>query len=335
MRDGELRALVLAAGRGERLRPLSEQIPKPLLPVLGVPIVERTLGTLAACGVGAAAVNLFHLGERIRERLGAEVGGMPLTYRPETELLGTLGPLAGLHGFFGDCDPVLLVNGDSLCRWPVGALVRAHRVGRSAATLLLAASPEVEAFNGGVRVDGSGRVLSFRGVAASLPGRRGVFAGLHAISPGLLRGIEAVPSDIVRDLYEPALAGGVPIRAVFTSRRWHDLGTPRRYLEGVLDEARSLGSRGSGGSGGAGDGWRHPGADVGEARVRGSVLEEGARVEAGAVVEGSLLMAEAIVRAGARVSGSIVGPGVDVPAGSVVTGLLLTRGESGTGSTPL
>ena len=73
--------------------------------------------------------------------------------------------------------------------------------------------------------------------------RQGVFAGFHVISPAVLEGMGAVPSDIVRDLYEPLVAQGGTIRTVFTDRRWHDLGTPRRYLEGVLDLGQSRFSR--------------------------------------------------------------------------------------------
>ena len=114
-------AMVLAAGRGVRLRPLTDLLPKPLLPVLGASILERTLGRLASAGAEAAAVNLHHLGELIPARLGDSVDGMPLAYWPEERLLGTLGPLGRLGEFFAGSDPVLLVNGDSRCHWPVDA----------------------------------------------------------------------------------------------------------------------------------------------------------------------------------------------------------------------
>lgn len=319
-----VRALVLAAGRGERLRPLSDLVPKPLLPVLGVSILERTLGRLAEADVESAAVNLHHLGEQIRRSLGERVGGMPLSYWPEEELLGTLGPLGRLGEYLEGCEAVLLVNGDSLCRWPVDELVREHHSHDSEVTLLLSARADPAVFGGGVAVDEAGRVLSFRGEGGEAEARRGVFAGFHVISTEVLRGVAPVPSDIVRDLYEPYLAAGGSIRTLFTERPWHDLGTPRRYLVGVLDEASSSVASGPQGV------WRGVGAEVGPgARVERAVLERGARVEPGAEVESSLLMAGATIGEGARVKASILGPGVCLDAGSTVESRLVLPGEDG------
>ncbi|HSM15042.1 MAG TPA: sugar phosphate nucleotidyltransferase, partial [Thermoanaerobaculia bacterium] len=84
-----MRALVLAAGRGERLRPLTAELPKPLLPVAGRPLVEHTLERLRAAGVEAVAINLHHRGERIRSALGESWHGLPLCYSEEPRLLGT------------------------------------------------------------------------------------------------------------------------------------------------------------------------------------------------------------------------------------------------------
>ena len=110
MRRPRLRALVLAAGRGERLRPLSATIPKPLLPVAGRPLVAWTLERLREAGVEAAALNLHWLGGAIRERFGDSFRGMPLVYSEERELLGTGGALPPLRDFLSDCDVALIVN---------------------------------------------------------------------------------------------------------------------------------------------------------------------------------------------------------------------------------
>lgn len=315
------RALVLSAGRGERLRPLTEFLPKPLLPVLGRAIVERTLERLAASGVEAAAVNLHHLGEAIREHLGSEVGGMPLTFSVERRLLGTLGPFGRLQEFFAGVDPVLLVNGDSLCEWPIEEVAAAHRRSGADATLLLTSTADPDAFGGGVVTDLDGTVLSFRGDTGAAG--RGVFAGLHIISGRLLEGVEAHPSDIVRQLYEPLLERGA-IHAVFTDRRWHDMGTPERYLVGVLEEAHAS-AQGAEGS------WVSPAAQVDpSANVVRSVIEDSARVGADATVERSLLLRGARVAAGTMVVDSIVGPGVEVEAGARVVGELVTGGSAPT-----
>jgi len=117
-----VRALVLAAGRGERLRPLTEELAKPLLPVAGRPLAAWTLERLRRAGVDAAALNLHHRGERIRAAFGESFRGLPLVYSEEPELLGTGGALPPLRDFFAAADVALLVNGDSLCRWPLERL---------------------------------------------------------------------------------------------------------------------------------------------------------------------------------------------------------------------
>ncbi|HEX4964867.1 MAG TPA: NDP-sugar synthase [Thermoanaerobaculia bacterium] len=316
MQVRRIRALVLAAGLGTRLRPLTEQLPKPLLPVRGVPILGHTLAQLAAFGCEAAAVNLHYLGEQIRQRFGVEHAGMPLTWSEEPEILGTLGALPPLKDFFAPADLVLLVNGDSLCRWPLRKLVRRHLAGGAKATLLLASRPDPAAFGGGVGVDRTGRILSFR------PGdrergevvRRYVFAGAHVFAPGLLAGVAPGKADIVRDLYVPMLAAGETIGSVVFGGRWHDLGTPQRFLDATLDWARAEGPerlwRRS---------WISPEASVGTgSRVRSASIEAGARIGEGARVERSILMPGARIGKGCVVRESILGSGATVPPGTWV-----------------
>jgi NDP-sugar pyrophosphorylase family protein len=303
-----LRALVLAAGRGERLRPLTAAIPKPLLPVAGRPLAAWTLERLRDAGVEATAMNLHWLGGAIRERFGETYRGMPLRYSEESELLGTGGAIPPLRDFLADCDVALVVNGDSLCRWPIRELVAAHRRARPAATVLLHRGLDPRPFGGGAALEGD-RVLAFRpgslGWAAAR--RHAVFAGVQAISPELLARLPDGPSDLVEALYHPLLADGATIRAVETVRLWHDLGTPRRYLEGALDWALGGTRRGS---------RVVKGAEVAEgARLRRAVVERGATIEAGAALDASLVLPGAKVGAGARLTRVVVGPDAVVPPG--------------------
>ena len=321
-----VRALVLAAGLGTRLRPLTADTPKPLLPIRGEPILGHTLRRLAAAGCEAAAVNLHHHGDQIRRALGTVLAGMPLTWSEEPLLLGTLGALQPLAGFFAGADLGLIVNGDSLCRWPLAALLRRHLASGAPATLLLTARADPREFGGGVAVGRAGTLLSLRPAAASpRPARdvrRCVFAGAHVLSPGLLARIAAnpapVPADIVRDLYEPLLARQPGCLATLTTgRHWHDLGTPRRFLAAALDWARAAG-RG---------GWVSRAAEVSSrAAVRRASVEAGCRVAAGAVVEDSVLLPGATVGAGCEVRGSILGPGVELAAGNHVSDQVVVAG---------
>lgn len=316
---------MLAAGLGTRLRPLTDLVPKPLLPVTGMPILGYTLAQLAALGCEDVAINLHYLGDQIRQRFGDSFAGMRLTWSEEPVLLGTLGAFRPLREFFAAADQVLLINGDSLCEWPLRKLLRRHLASGAKATLLLASRPEPAAFGGGVGIDRKGRILSFR------PGdpergevaHRHVFAGAHVLTPELLERIPAPESssnmsfnpDIVRDLYIPLLEEpGALLDSVVTARRWHDMGTPQRFLDGVVDWARAgwperLWRRS----------WISPEAGIADgASVKSSAVEAAARVGEGALVERSVLLPGARVGKGCVVRDSIVGFGAAVPPGTWV-----------------
>ncbi len=328
---------MLAAGLGTRLRPLTESMPKPLLPVVGVPILGHTLAALAAVGCEAIAINLHYLGDQIRQRFGDTFAGIPLTYSEEPELLGTGGALYPLRDFLAPADFVLLVNGDSLCPWPLKRLLRAYLAGSSpgtspdiAATLLLTRRAHPQAFGGGVGIDRAGNVLSFRPTdpppAGAAVVRRLVFAGAHVFAPALLDRVRPGPSDIVRDLYIPLLSEGGRLGSVVSSRPWHDLGTPRRFLEASLDWARA--------------GWperlwrrswvsKEAGIAAGT-RLRESAVEAAARVGEGAEVERSVLLSGSRVGEGSTLREVILGPGASVPPGSWIERRIVTRRREGT-----
>lgn len=320
MQGRRLRALVLAAGLGTRLRPLTDLVPKPLLPVTGVPILGHTLAQLASLGCEEVAINLHYLGDQIRQRFGDSFAGMRITWSEEPVLLGTLGAFQPLREFFAPADQILLINGDSLCDWPLRKLVRRHLASGAKATLLLASRPAPASFGGGVGIDRKGRILSFRQGAPERGevAHRHVFAGAHVITPELLERIPAgvsTPSDIVRDLYVPLLdEPGVLLDSVVTARRWHDLGTPQRFLDGVVDWARAgwperLWRRS----------WISPEAGIASgASVKSAAVEAAARVGEGAQVERSVLLPGAKVGKGCVVRDSIVGFGASVPPGTWV-----------------
>jgi NDP-sugar pyrophosphorylase family protein len=307
-----LRALVLAAGRGERLRPLTASVPKPLLPVAGRPLAAWTLARLRDAGCEAVALNLHHLGAAIRDTFGDAFRGMPLVYSEERELLGTGGAIPPLLDFFAGADVALIVNGDSLCRWPVEALVAKHRRSgerQAAATVLVQRTLDPRPYGGGAALDGD-RVLAFRpgslGYAAAR--RHAVFAGAQAIDPALLARLPAGPSDLVDALYHPLLADGATIRAVETARLWHDLGTPRRYLDGVLDWTFRGSTKAS---------RTLSGAQVDPSvELRRTLVESGARIGAGTRLAESLVLPGAVCGEGARLRRVIVGPGAELPAGT-------------------
>lgn len=326
MKGARFRAVVLSAGFGTRLRPLTLSQPKPLLPIAGTPVLGHTLEALRKSGCEAVAINLHHQGEKIAARFGSEFDGMPIRYSREEEILGTLGALAPLRDFLGESELAVVINGDSLSRWPLAKLLKQHQDERPRATLMVTTRAAVAAFGGGIGIDREGRVVTFLASgedrnepdAQTAEAKRRVFAGAHVLSRELLERLPDPPSDFVRDLYQPLVEAGDVIRAVESSVPWFDIGTPKRYLEGVIGWA----GRG---------GWASAEAEVAKsASVKRSVLEAGVGVGAESKVRRSLLMTGATIGTGGRVYGSIIGPAVRLPAGTVVENRVITGARADT-----
>lgn len=326
----KIRGLVLAAGRAERLRPLSDSYPKPLLPFKGTPVLVRTLTRLARAGCDAVAVNLHRFGSLVKEAVGDSVAGMPVTYSEESSILGTLGALGQMRGFLSSADLVLVVNGDTLCEWPVEQLVSRHEKLEASCTLLFSRQARPETYGGGVLVQNEKRVLSFAGqrpetrgesVAEGGERRRYVFAGSYVLDPSLLRRVESGFSDLVPGLLRPLLAEDEAISALVYDGSWHDLGTPGRYLEACTVEAAP---------------WAHSSAQLDPGcRVEKSVVESGVEVEHDVDVVGSVLLDGARVGTRSFLTRCVVGPGVRVPQGTRVEDRLVTPGPLGAGGLSL
>ena len=325
MKKPRLRAFVLTAGLGIRLRPLTSFLPKALLPICGEAVTGRTLRQLARVGCESAMLNLHHLGDAVREHFGAAYSGLPIAYSHEEEIQGTLGALYLQREWLAEADLVLLVNGDTLCSWPWKAMIRRHLRSGSSVTMLLHRQRPRASLGGPVGVDTSGMVVQLRDAEpVAAIAKRHVFMGAHILAPRLLEKIRKGPSDIVGDLYVPLLKEEGRIRGVVTARRWYDLGTPERYLAASLDWARKRmpGLRPRG--------FISPSAEVDEdAKLQGAVVEAGAVVRSPAHVERSVLLPGAVVANGCTIRDSIIGPGVELPATARIERRMVTRVRSG------
>lgn len=156
-----MRALVLCAGRGTRLGDLTRDLPKPLLPVEGVPLVVRMLGHLSALGFTEVALNLHHHAERVREAVGdGSRAGVSVTYAVETTLLGTAGAVRNLADFLcaGGDESFLVLYGDLLIDEDLRPMIAAHRDRDATATLLL---HQRAGSNSLVARDDAGRITDF------------------------------------------------------------------------------------------------------------------------------------------------------------------------------
>jgi len=185
-----MKAMILAAGFGKRLRPLTEKCPKPLLPVGGTPLIVWNLLLLRRYGLRDVMINLHYLGHRIQATLGdGTAWGMRIAYSVEQDILGTGGGLKRAEWFF-DKKPFLVLNGDILIDLNLKNLMEYHARSGGIATMVLRDDPDVEQW-GVVETDRQDRVLTINGDGWSGEKRksetlRRMFAGVHVIHPKLL-----------------------------------------------------------------------------------------------------------------------------------------------------
>jgi len=232
--------MVLGAGFGTRLQPLTHTLAKPACPVLGRPLIEFTLSQLAPLNPRTVVVNLHHLPDTLRACLDPAPFGLPIQTLFEPEILGTGGGLKNARDRLADADVVLLLNGDTICDADLAALLAAHRKSDALATLLLLDDPRTAKY-GAVEVDDGSAIVDFAELRGQRGVRRGLFVGAHALSPRLF---DFLPNDdvfcIVRHAYVPLLESRPgAVRAHFAGARFFDLGTPYDYLLGqwaLLDD---------------------------------------------------------------------------------------------------
>jgi len=302
-----MHAMVLAAGLGTRLAPLTGRRPKCLMPVMNRPLLGWWLDRLASLGAARAVVNTHHLAPLVRAWLAQRPGdGLEVRESHEPVILGTGGGLVAAREALGP-EPFLLVNADVLAADDPRPLLARRAEDDAIAVLGLVDDPR---FNS-VALDRRGRVLGFRGQdLPAAPAAWRTYAGLAALRPDLLDYLPAIGFSTLVEGLSAALAGGRLVRGLALPGFWDDLGTPERLLDlhrrliqdpppGLADLAPS------------GPLVRGQGAIVDpSARVEGfCVLGPNARLEAGAWVRDSLLLPGAVVTAGARVADAVLGDG--------------------------
>jgi NDP-sugar pyrophosphorylase family protein len=231
-----MKGFVLAAGFGQRLRPITETIPKPLLPVGNVPLIAFALKLMAKAGITEVIVNLHHLGKAIKEALGdGEAFGVKITWSEEEEILGTGGGLKKMHEAL-ERETFVVINSDTIIDLDLKAAISMHRRKKALATLVLRADPRQEEF-GQIEVDERGRIRRILGQGAAGGGVKPyMFAGVHVVEPRLL---EYIPPDVntcvMRYAYTKALGNNEHLHSVVATGYWNDAGTPDRYLQANLD----------------------------------------------------------------------------------------------------
>jgi mannose-1-phosphate guanylyltransferase len=306
-----VQALILAGGEGTRLRPLTSNVPKPVVPLVDRPFAAYMLEWLRGHGVEDIIMACGFMAEGVREVLGdGSQMGVSLRYLAEPRPLGTAGPLRFAEELLDD--RFLVLNGDVLTDIDVSAQIAAHESASARATLALMSVDDPAGY-GLVSVDAEDEVTEF--LEKPGPGFAGsplINAGVYVLERDVLDLIE--PEQMVsieRDVF-PALIGK-GLRAVRADGYWMDIGTPERYLQGTWDilEGRvSTSVRDRLGDGGQGVG---EGSQIDGRIVPPALLEEDCRVASGAEVGGRVVLGRGVsVGAGSRVESAVVLDGAEI-----------------------
>jgi mannose-1-phosphate guanylyltransferase len=319
-----VQAIVLVGGEGTRLRPLTDEVPKPALPLVDRPFLAYMVEWLGAHGVTEAVLACGFRPRRLREALGdGEHAGVKLTYVTEPDRRGTAGAIRFAAEALGGRldDRFLALNGDVLTNFDLTALLRSHEERRARATIGLYGVEDAAAY-GLVECDEAGVVLDFREkTGETVPGT--VNAGAYVLERDVLDLVPPGREFSIEHEVFPRLVGN-GLCALPLSGYWKDIGIPERYLQATWDilegrvetavrptapgifvgagctvaESARIGPRAVVSSG----------CTVGaEATVVGSVLFDGCTIGDGALISDSIIAADAVVEAGARVEGAMVG----------------------------
>ena len=230
-----MRAMILAAGRGERMRPLTDHMPKPLIPVAGKPLIQWHLEKLARAGISEVVINHAWLGSMLEQALGSgQQFGLAIRYSPEPQALETAGGIATALPLLGD-EPFLVLNGDIWCDWDpaqVKELARELKYRSCLAWLLMVPNP-VQHPAGDFFLERDG--LLHDEVARDADAVRHTFAGIGVYQPKLFEHTPAHHPAKLAPLLRHAMTNNQVCGALH-SAEWIDVGTPERLaaLEGKI-----------------------------------------------------------------------------------------------------
>jgi mannose-1-phosphate guanylyltransferase len=325
-------AILLVGGKGTRLRPLTVNTPKPMVPAAGVPFLTHQLARARAAGVEHIVLATSYLAEVFEPYFGdGSALGLHIEYVTEEEPLGTGGAIrnvaARLHS--GPDEPVLIFNGDILTGLDIRALVATHETTGADVSLHLTRVEDPRAY-GLVPTDGTGRVTAFleKPQTPEEIVTDQINAGAYVFRRSVIDTIpEGRPVSVERETFPDLLATGAHLQGMVDSTYWLDLGTPQAFVRGsadlVLGRAPSPAVPGR-----CGDRLVLPTARVApDAKLTGgTVVGDGAHIGEGARITGSTILSGAVVEPGAVITDSLVGAHAHIGERTVLSGTVIGDG---------
>jgi mannose-1-phosphate guanylyltransferase len=314
-----LKSIILVGGMGTRLRPLTYEMPKQMLPLVGVPMIECVFEMLAKHGITEVVLSLGYMPHHFIEAYpDGSIAGVKISYAVEPEPLDTAGAIRFAAEYADFDDTFLVVNGDVLTDLDVTALVAFHRAKGAEATIALHPVDDPSRF-GVVVTDDEGRVSAF----IEKPPREEVptnliNAGTYVLEPSVLARIDSGRRVSVERETFPALAADGTLFAMADDAYWLDTGTPATFLQANIDVlngrdayriVKDL----------VGTSWRHRTSHVAtSARLQNAVVDRDCVVGENVILDSVILMPGAVVHDNVQIRSSIIGPRAVIGSASVL-----------------
>ena len=343
---GVREAVVLAGGEGTRLRPLTNNRPKPLLPVLGRPCIEYSLKALSSAGIEVIDLACAYKGKEVVNQLGdGKALGLNIEYAFEETPMGTAGAVKLLERKLPDA--FVVVMGDTLMDIDFQKVIRFHQEHGAMVTIALTEVSNPTEY-GIVGLDRDSRIVRFK----EKPAQAEVFsnlinAGVYVIQKEAFRYVpEATKFDFSKNLFPKLMEEGHPLYGVKLQGMWKDIGRPRdlldanlqmaerrgieRRIDGVVSQGRicatSFSARGARLNGPV---YLGENVTLGEgAIISSSAIGGNSRIDAGVKVTDSLMLDDCLAMNASQITGSIIGHGCEIGPGVTLTGCVLGDGVS-------
>ena len=300
-----MKAMILAAGFGTRLWPLTIERTKPAIPFLNRPLIAFTIDYLKQFGITEIIINLHHEPDSVREQIGdGSEYGVKITYSVEDPvILGTAGALGPVRHLLKD-ETFFVINGKIITNLDLNAALETHRQRQALATLVMRPNPKREKFSQ-IIVDEHGNYQGFSGFptpAEEFTTIPLMFTGIHILEPAILNYIPSgVEYDSIRQVYPQAMSEGKIVAAHVGEGDWYELSTLARYLEISLEFMR-----------------------------RDNIeftADEGCGIDPSASVKDSVLWRNVKISSGAKINQCIIADGVKIPANSEYERKVIVRAE--------
>ena len=307
--------VILAAGLGTRLFPLTRFRAKPAVPFLGQPLIHYSMAALRDAGIESAVINLHYLPHTIREAVASfrGEGALRVDFSPERRILGTSGAVRQAARLLQG-EELVILNGKIYSELDLSRVLDAHREQDALVTLVVVPFPPGATFNP-VRVSPQGGVLGFG------PGSQGtprVFTGIQIWSHRVLQHLPAGVSDSVKDLYPRLIERGERVCAYLSDSYWCECSTPRRYWRRSLEAMQRMGRTGLG--------------DVANSSGRNVICGSDVEIGTGSQVEDTIIWEDVHIQQECLIRDAIICAGVRLPHGTRLDNVIVTPPFDWTGS---